>query len=438
MERSTLRTRGRVLAVVAALTLGLASACGNSSSGGGTSPGSGPGSAAEKSDRSTITIGVAVPDLSVFVKFSAAFGVGNAQQQAASVLNAWQQDGSVPLNGHPIKFVYKSYNIVDDSAKQAVCETFAQDDHVFAVIGGQSFETGAKCLTQRFHIPVVDLDSVPSSSYQQGAPYYFTLRTDLNVLYKSYIDWADKMGLFKGRKLGMYIDQEVAESAGAAKAELTKLGYKLTAAVTGNGAGVGSSADQSAMQKFRSAGVDTLIPFVGGSSEINALGFAAKEGYHIKVVDLETSEHTTDVAAGAFPAGLYDGTYGLTMSRVGEAAGGLPETAAQTKCINDYNNFSGTNVKRVSPETSGEFGNLLATCDMAELLFKGLRNAGMNPTPKSFVAGLEQIRDMAIASGGNVSYSSTDHWGIHEVRTVRWTVACHCWTAKGDFFPVGR
>jgi hypothetical protein len=424
--------RRPVLAAVAVGALALMVGCSSSSSGGGGTSGS---SGSPAASTTPITIGVAVPDLSAFVKFSKAFGVGNPQQQAASVLAAWQNNGSVPVNGHPVKFVYKSYNIVDDSAKTAVCKTFAQDDHVFAVIGGQSFETGAQCLTGQFHIPVLDLDSVPSSSYSQGSPDYFTLDTNQNVLYTDYIDWAVKTGLFKNQKLGMYIDQSVAESANAAKAELKKLGYSLTAQVTTNGAGVGSNSDQLAMQKFRQAGVTVLIPFVGGSSEINALGYAAKQGYNIKVVDLDTSQHTTDVAAGAFPASLYNGTHALTFSSVGEKAAGLPETAAQTACVNDYNTFSGSNVKRVSPEVSGEYSNLLETCDMANLVLKGLQNAGNNLTTASFIAGLEKISNMPVASGGNVTFNTSDHWGIHQLRQVLWTDTCHCWKADGSWFP---
>lgn len=412
--------------------LGLVASCSSSASNNG-SPGT---KSSSSSSKTPITIGVAVPDLSAFTKFSKAFGVGNPQTQAASVLAAWQNDGSVPVNGHPVKFVYKSYSIVDDSQKQAVCKTFAQDDKVFAVIGGQSFETGAQCLSGRFHIPVIDLDSVPSSSYQQGAPDYFTLQMDLNVLFKNYIDWAAKKGLFKGQKLGMYVDQSLNESADVAKAELQKLGYKLTSEVTSNGAGVGSNSDQLAMQKFRQAGVTVMIPFVGGSSEINALGFAAKQGYKIKVVDLDTSQHTTDVAAGAFPASLYNGTFAVTMNNDGAAAAGDPEPAAETTCLKNYNTFSGANIQRVSPETSGELGNLLETCSMAEIVLKGLQNAGSNLTQQSFIAGLEQIQNMAIAGGGNVSFSSTEHWGMHQLREVQWTSKCHCWTAQGPWFSV--
>ena len=426
-----------ILATMAVAVLGLAVGCSSSSSGG--SPGSGSSSPATSpstapSSTTPITIGVAVPDLSVFVKFSKAFGVGNPQTQAASVLAAWKSGGSVPVNGHPVKFVYKSYNIVDPAAETAVCKTFAQDDHVFAVIGGQSFETGAQCLTGQFHIPVVDLDSVPASSYQKGAPDYFTLQPDQNTFYRDYIDWAVKAGLFKNQKLGMFISSEVQESANVAKAELTKLGYKLTSSVTANSAGVGSNADQLAMQKFKAAGVTTMIPFVGGSDEINALGYAAKQHYNLKVVDLDTSQHTTDVAAGAFPATLYNGTQALTFAATGEKAANLPETAEQTTCINNYNTFSGANIQRVSPEVSGEYQNLLETCDMANIVLKGMQNAGNNLTAASFISGLEQIQNMAIASGGNVSFSSTDHWGIHQLRQLKWTIACHCWSANGPWF----
>jgi hypothetical protein len=332
--------------------------------------------------------------------------------------------------------VYEKYSIIDDAQKLAACKAFAQDEHVFAVIGAQSFETGAQCLTGRFHVPVVDLDSVPSSSYQQGAPDYFTLHSDLTVFFRQYIDWADQQGLLKDHKIGIYADDSAKESVDAAKDELSKLGYTITSEVTTNGAGVGSNSDQLAIQKFQQAGVDLMLPFVGGSSLINALSYADKQGYHPKIVDLEYSEHTSDVAAAAIPSSIYDGTRALTMAYVGAAAAGEAPTKEQSDCIDNYNTFSGKHVKFASPESSGELGNLLGVCSMAEVVLKGLSNAGADPTPESFVSGLEQIQDMPIAGGGNVSYSSSEHWGIHQVREVDWTAACSCWTAKGDWMDI--
>lgn len=419
-----------VAGAVAVLVAGVG--CSNSSSGGGnTSPSSSPTAA---NSTTPITIGVAVPDLSAFTKFSKAFGVGDPQAQAAAMLAQWKSNGSVPVNGHPVKFVYKSYSIVDDAAKTAVCKTFAQDDHVFAVIGGQSFETGAQCLTGQYHIPVVDLDSAPASSYQQGAPDYFTLNPSQTVLFKDYIDWAANAGYFRGQKLGLYADQDAQESVSVAKAELQKLGYKLTSTVTANGAGVGSSSDQLAMQKFKAAGVTMLIPMMGGSSEINSLGYAAKQGYNIKIVDLDFSNHVTDVAAGAFPANLYNNTPAITFTQVGSKAAGMPETAEQKACIDNYNTFKGAKIQPQSPDPSGEFQNLLWTCDLANIVLKGLQNAGNNLTAATFIAGLEQIQNMPSAGGGEVSFSSTDHWGVHQLRAVEWTAKCHCWTAKGNWF----
>jgi hypothetical protein len=204
--------------------------------------------------------------------------------------------------------------------------------------------------------------------------------------------------------------------------------------VTTNGAGVGSSSDQLAMQKFKAAGVTTLIPMMGGSSEINSLGYAAKQGYNIKVVDFDYGNHVTDVASGSFPASLYNNTPALTYTQVGEKAAGEPESAAEQACITNYNTFSGGNIQPQSPDPSGEFQNLLWTCDMANVVLKGLQNAGSDVTAASFIAGLEKIQNLPTAGGGNVSYSSTDHWGVHQLRPVKWTSACKCWTADGDWF----
>jgi hypothetical protein len=411
-------------ATTAAATTTAASTA-STTAGGATTTGGAGGAA--------IKIGVAVPDYSVFEQQAKQFGVGDPQEQAAAILDGWKKNGQVPVNGHDVQFVYRKFNVIKDDEKLAACTAFAQDDKVVAVIGSRDFGTGAQCLSQRFNIPVIDVNAVPTSQYQAAGKGYFTLRPDQNLFFTQYIDWADKNGYLKDKKIGAAFTDDVKEAYDAAKAELQKKGYQLTSEFSVSGAGVGSDQDALAAQKFQADGVDLILPFVGGSDEIQMLGAAAKQNYAPKVVDLENSEHTTDVAAALFPASIYEGTPAITTARVGELATNKKLVDAAETCIANYERFSGKKIDRVAPETSGEFTNILITCDVANLMLAAIKNAGATVDAASIVKGFESISNMSLASAGNATFTSTDHWGVHEYRSIQFSEACKCWQTTGDF-----
>ena len=385
----------------------------------------------------TIKIGVAVPDLSAFEAASKAFGVGDPQEQATAMLDGWKNSGAVPVNGHDIEFVYRKYAVISDDEKLAACTGFAQEDKVVAVIGGRDFGTGAQCLAQRFNIPVIDVNSEPSSVFTTNGPSYFTLRTDQNVLFKQFIDWADAGGYLKDKKIGVAFSDDNSEAYKVAKDELAAKGYTVTSEIQTTGAGVGSDQDTVAAQKFQTDGADMLMLFVGGSSVINILSAAAGQGYTPKVIDLDVSEHTTDVLAGILPPDIYGGTNAMTGSREGDLGRDKKLGTEGESCMSNYETFSGKSIPRTSPEPSGEFTNILITCDVANLMLEAIKNAGATVDANSVIKGFESISDMPMASTGNVTFTATDHWGVHEYRTIQFSEDCHCWVAQDDFKKLG-
>ena len=353
------------------------------------------------------------------------------------MLDGWKKSGAVPVNGHDIEFVYRKYSVIVDDEKLAACTGFAQEDKVVAVIGGRDFGVGAQCLSQRFNIPVIDVNSVPSSVFTTNGPSYFTLRTDQDVLFKQFIDWADAGGYLKDKKIGVAFEDDNSEAYKVAKAELTAKGYTVASEIQTTGAGIGSDQDTVAAQKFQTDKADVLLLFVGGSSEINILGAAKGQGYTPKVLDLDVSEHTTDVLAGILPPEIYADTYAMSGSREGDLGRDKKLGTEGEGCLSNYESFSGKTIPRTSPEPSGEFTNILITCDVANLMLKAIGNAGAKVDGPAIIKGFEGISDMAMASTGNVTFTATDHWGVHEYRTIKFSEDCHCWVAQNDFAKIG-
>jgi hypothetical protein len=379
-----------------------------------------------------LTIGVAVPDLSEYTALDACWGIGDPAAQAAAAVEGRRRAGALPVHGRDVRLAFASYRSNQAVEKVAAARTLAEDEGAFAVLGGRDFTDGALWLAAS-GVPVIDVNAVPAAVLEGAAPWMFTLRAAQDVLYRSFVGWADRGGHLAGRAIGVFCDRLTRVSSAATVDELRRRGHEVRTIIDSEGAGVGSEHDESAPVRFAADGVDLVLGFVGGSSWINTLRAAAAMDYRPHLVDLETGEHTNDVTARFFPPELYDGTLAMTMSRIGDAAAGRPLAPETERALVAYEEWTGATVARTAPVTSGEFSNLLITSDLVALLVEGLRRAGPDPTPAAFVAGLEQLSAVPMASGADVTFRPGEHWGFRAARTVRWDANRSAWMAVTGF-----
>ena len=382
--------------------------------------------------RQVLKIGYAYPDVSAFAILSDKFSIGDPELQAASVLQAWRRDGVLPIDGIDIELVFGKYNILDSEEKIGVCTQLAEDEDVFAVIAGRNFEVGSECLASRYGIPVIDGSGLPRSTYDRTAPWLFTVRADESRVMELFVAWADRMGALDGKRIGVFWDTRSEEAVDTLKAELAEIGQEVASDLPSDGEGIGSPQDAIVVQRFMSDDVDFAILLVSTSSVTNYLASAEEQGFTPDLLWFEWANTLTDVSTAAYPQGLIDGVEAMAMGRLGEIAAGFDLAPQAVRCVDDYEAFAGEDVALVSPE-SGETVQTLFTCDLMNLLLEGLRGAGAEPTPESFVAALETVTDFPLATWGNLTWTPDDHAGVDQVRTVVWSSACECWTALGEF-----
>jgi hypothetical protein len=378
-----------------------------------------------------LDVGVAVPDVGEYAAIDPAWGIGDPREQVLSALDGMRANGRLPVDGHDVRPSFASYASNDAAGKVEAARELAAADPV-AILGGRDFSDGSRWIVANTSIPVIDVNAVPSASLSTAGPTLFTLRTAQDVLYRAAVRWADSSGWLAGRRIGVFSDRLTEQSAEAACEELRRLDHDVVVWIPSDGTGVGSDADESAVPTFVDAGVDVVFPFVGGSSWIATLRHAAAAGYRPHIIELETGEHTNDVAARRFPPELYDGTVALTMSRAGEVTGGFPIGTETQRCLDAFERATGRGLDPSGPAVSGELSNALLGWDLTLLLVEGLRHAG----PAGLVDGLEQIREQPIASGGNVTFEPGAHWGIRQVRTIQWRADPGMWVATSPFRPI--
>jgi hypothetical protein len=379
-----------------------------------------------------LDVGVAVPDVGEYAAIDPAWGIGDPREQVLSALDGMRADGRLPVHGHDVRPSFASYASNDASGKVDVARELAASRPV-AIVGGRDFSDGARWIVANTPIPVIDVNALPSASLAAAGPSLFTLRTAQDVLYRATVLWAHSNGWLERRRIGVFSDRLTEQSAAVACDELSRLGHDVRVWIRSDGTGVGSDADESAVSTFSDAGVEVVFPFVGGSSWIATLRHAADAGYHPHIVELETGEHTNDVAARRFPPDLYDGTVALTMSRAGEVAGGFPLGTETERCLAGFERATGRRLDPNGPAVSGELSNTLLSWDLTLLLVEGLRLAGGDGAPDRLVDGLEHIRGQPIASGGDVTFEPGAHWGIRQVRTIEWRANPGMWVATSPF-----
>jgi ABC-type branched-subunit amino acid transport system substrate-binding protein len=386
----------------------------------------------------TIKIGFAWPDLSAFLAVSESYGIGDPEEQMLAVIEGWRQDGTLPINGVDIELVSQSFDALDPETKLAACQKFGAEDEVFAVLGGRIFTEGAECMATRFQTPVIDTDQASAAIMESAAPYMFTLKPDTTEAVTTFANWAIGRGSFEGKTIGLYWEGGQDAAAEAFKQILTDNGLSVASEIQTGGPGtVGNEQDALAAQKFQADGVDLVIFFVGSSGMVNVLQTAADQGYTPDYLDLEWSSHMSDVAAAAYNQDQWAGVEGLSATRLGE----LPDLSADAEaCIANYEEFSGQTIDREPPEKSGEFSNILISCELGNILLEGIRGAtadGGELTQDSFIAAVEALDGLPGQGWINtISFSADDHTAPADLREVTWDTACPCWTASSDWMPI--
>ncbi|WP_420639531.1 ABC transporter substrate-binding protein [Candidatus Poriferisocius sp.] len=377
-----------------------------------------------------VRVGYAFPDLAAFAVLNEDFGIGDPQLQAEAVVDGWRRQGLLPP-GIEVDLVFASYNIISTTDKIAACTELAEDADVDIAVSGLTFWVGAECLAERFGIPVIATEGEDRATYQRGAPWLFTLRPDDITYYSAFADWAIDQGILADRRVGLFFETPLTDGVDAMRGRLEAAGVQIVSVTETSGEGIGGPEDRTVVQRFLDDEVDVVLPLVGGSSAVNMYNFAESQGYRPVYLDVDYAEHTTDVAAKTNPANQYDGTLAMTVTRIGEQAGGV-ENAGAEACLANYERYAAQDISRQPPE-SGEYSSILRTCDLFTVLLAALTGAADDPSGANFVAALEQAGRIELVGSAGGSFSAEDHSLIDEYRTIQWDAACPCWRAQDDF-----
>ena len=401
----------------------------------GIEPGAQRGVTAHK-----IHLGIGLPDISVIAALGPGYDQGDIRAHVESVLAAWRRDKKVPVAGRDIEVTYRTYNILSQDEQRAACVGFGQDDKVFAVVAIHDFGIGAsECVTSEYRMPLVTADGPFDVSYRRGWPYLFTMAMSSSRVLRNFVAWGDQTGRFKGKRIGVYYPNDplyTPDVQALVIKRLRALGYQVVSEVTTDlqSAQTGGPNDSVAVQRFRTARVDTAILLVSPVAKTNFFNQAQLQGYRPSYLENDMAFSTTTTATKTYPPDYFDGMFGVTGQRFGESPAGIPPSPEAKECLAEFQAATGKTVDRDVREAEYIAGN--QACDELRVLMTALQWAGRNLTPARLVAGLETVKKAEMGIHGDITFASNKHDGVSAYRELLWKKGCKCWVAQGAFKPL--
>ena len=176
------------------------------------------------------------------------------------------------INGRTINPIIVSFDPANNANMQSLCQQWTQGNPaVFAVVDGIGTWTGDNqlCVTQQGHTPLISAWSTTTNWTQLGSPYLWWTGPDQAPVLAATVQWGLSSGrLGHGKKVGVVVSDQAGDQAALNSyllPDLKKAGITpQVATVAGNPdeSAATSSDAQLAVERFKAAGVQSVIPLL--------------------------------------------------------------------------------------------------------------------------------------------------------------------------------
>jgi ABC-type branched-subunit amino acid transport system substrate-binding protein len=301
------------------------------------------------------------------------------------------------------------------------------------------------CITVDHDTPVVSAESFPTSTFAASDGNLFTIPPTSQVSVSAMVDLLAKSGALQGKKLGvLYGDRpgmvETLESGLVPALERNGLSLAAKAQITG------LSSDPAAFAQFpdaiaalKGAGVDGLFLLQDSFLSTNFLTTAAKSGFTPKVFGADY-QHVADPTVLPFivnyqAESAFDGMLGITYTRTGDDTANKSPDPIDQGCVSRYEAARGPDVPKYGTQ---RWAQLAQICNQLDLVLRGLRQAGANPTHQSFREALAAFPRVHLGFGGQGSFKADKQDAADEFRVIRYDAATKVFVPVQDFTTAGR
>jgi Periplasmic binding protein len=391
------------------------------------------------------------------------------QQDAAIHVFVNQINQSGGINGRKINPMIVPFDPSNTASMRALCQQWTQGSPaVFAVLDGIGTweDDNQLCITQEGHTPLISAWSTITDWTQLGSPYlWWTGADDVPVL-KALVNWGLSSGrLSKGKTVGIAVTDLASDQAALnyyLLPYLKQLGVKAMVETiaddTGESAATSSDA-QLAVERFKAAGITSVIPLLRADAFLPYLSNENSQKYFPKLL-LSDYQSTITVALGLIPQPYEDalnGQEGITTETLGGEDDPLPESKGGydpgvRSCYAEWHKVHPKPYKGATNPYIEEQGPIQAWCGVIRLFSLAATEAGKNLNRRSFVEAMAKIKNIPgtlspiWSYGPNKMYGPTEYQVVEVHNNVPPSSQCvpqangkpqgTCWVVKQKWTPL--
>ncbi|MDX6230958.1 MAG: branched-chain amino acid transport system substrate-binding protein, partial [Frankiales bacterium] len=381
----------------------------------------------------TIKIGVGLADLDALKPlYGDAVTFGPQEQIFDAVFKGNLAQGALPCGRHIVP-VYQKYQVLTESQSRAVCQSFMNDEKVFAVITTFSFRDPL-CITQENKSFLIDEGyQIYQTQVAQSGGRLFSLHPPVDLWYRIWTNWViTRLANQPGVKFGVYYNTTDPLRVAVVEKDILKVlkAHGITPVIATSDASAaalitGDPNDTSAVLKFKNEHVTHVMMSVE-----NFMKEAQRQSYHPQYFFAGTDAE--DANAGRFDPDNGDGAQGLTWDRINDYHRGVKPSADQEQCVG-YTTKAGIARPR---QESGQWELTMIACDEVGIVVRAIRAAGANLTTNRLALGARTVTSWPGNFVGRGGYTDKKSYLVNENREARYSKDCSCWKTTGDWKPL--
>src|SRR3984957_15555237 len=214
------------------------------------------------------------------------------------------------VNGRKINPIIVQFDPTNDANMQSLCRQWTQGNPaVFAVVDGIGTweQDNQLCVAQQGQTPLISAWSTTTNWTNLGSPYLWWTGADMAPVLAAVVQWGQNSGrLGHGKKVGVVVSDQAADQAALNNyllPDLKKVGItpvvQTVAGSTSQTATTNSDA-QLAVEKFKAAGVQSVIPLLRENAFFPYIGAETSQEYYPQLL-LSDYQSSIEVALGLIP-----------------------------------------------------------------------------------------------------------------------------------------
>jgi hypothetical protein len=339
------------------------------------------------------------------------------------------------INGRTINPMITGFDPTNESEMRALCTDWTQGSPpVFAVLDGIGTWTGDSqlCITQEGHTPFLSQWTTVSNWTTAGSPYLWWTGPDDAAIVRATVSWGHSSGLLGGtRTVGVLAGDRASDQLALNQyllPDLKKIGVHpivVTIPAQPSETAATNSAAMLAVERFKGAGVNSLIPLIPFNAFFPVLANETSQNYFPKLL-LSDYESSIESSLGLIPIPYQmalDGQQGVTT----ETLGGIDDARPQAQGGYDPGDRACWNIwHKAYPEIPKgnmndyieEQGPVQGWCQQIRLFAQAATMAGRDLNRRTFVEAMSKVSNFPGGYSPVLSYGPDKFFGPTQYQVV--------------------